>query len=79
MMNELLSLMIGASRVKRLDTVPMPPVAANFFTFPSFSRTSRIEESRPPYCAGMPPFSSFTSLTASGLNTEKKPNKCDEL
>ena len=40
---------------------------------------SRTEEILPPYLAGIPPLYSFTSLIASGLNTEKKPNKCEEL
>ncbi|MNE17817.1 hypothetical protein D3C80_1108120 [compost metagenome] len=66
---------IGASANKRAETVPIPPDVLKLFTFPSFIRTSRIEESRPPYIAGIPPLISFTSFTASGSKTEKKPNK----
>ena len=65
--------------VKRENMRPIPPCTAKFFLFPSFNLTSKIEDKRPPYFAFIPPLKSFTSFTASGLKTEKKPNKCDEL
>ena len=75
MINEALSFTIGASIANLLNINPTPPFTANFLLLPSFILTSKIEDSLPPYLAGIPPLYSFTSLTASGLNTEKKPKR----
>ena len=77
--NDSLSSIMGPSTANLLNMAPTPPSTLNFLGLPSFSLTSNIEERRPPYLAGIPPLISFTSLTASGLKTEKKPNKCEEL
>ena len=63
----------------REKITPIPPFTSNFFAFPSFIFTSKMDEARPPYIEGIPPLNNFTSFTASGLKTEKKPNKWDEL
>ncbi len=49
------------------------------FEFPSFVVTSRTELSLLPYFAGNPPASSVTSDTASAMNGENSPNRCDGL
>ena len=74
-MNEALSLINGASMEIREKITPIPPFTSSFLALPSFIFTSKMDETRPPYCDGIPPLNNFTSLTASGLNTEKKPNK----
>ena len=70
---------MGASINKREEIKPRPPEALNFFRFPSFIFMSITEESLPPYSAGIPPFIRFISFSASELNTEKNPNKCEAL
>ena len=40
---------------------------------------SKIEDTLPPYLEGTPPLYNFKSFTASGLNTDRKPKRCDEL
>ena len=67
--------MIGPSKSNLLATIPIPPVPLNLFLFPSRWYISSTLETRPPYRAGIPPLYSLRSLIASGLNTEKKPNK----
>ena len=54
-MNEALFFAIGPSSVSRLLMDPIPPVAENFFEFPSFILTSSNEEIRPPDQAGISP------------------------
>src|SRR5689334_810046 len=69
----------GPSTDKRLNTLPIPPFTWYFWLLPSFIRISRTEEVRPPYSAGKALLYMVTFFTASGLNTEKKPSRCEEL
>ena len=53
-MNEALSFIIGASIEKRENITPIPPLISSFLELPSFIFTSKMEDARPPYCAGIP-------------------------
>ena len=73
------SFLIGPSRSNLLEIDPIPPLPWNSFLFPSFWYISKTEETLPPYLAGIPPLYNLRFLIASGLKTEKNPNKCEEL
>jgi hypothetical protein len=67
--------MIGPSKVKREEIIPIPPSPPNFLLFPSFILISSTDANRPPYSAGIPPLIKLISLMASALKTEKKPKR----
>ena len=74
-MNEALSLRMGPSIMSleaSRETLTVPWVSRRL---PSFICTSTTEERRPPNRAGKPPLVMDIFLTASALNTEKKPNR----
>ena len=70
---DVLSFMIGPSKVSLEDTKPIVASPLNLFIFPSFISICKTEESLPPYLAGKPPFVRRTVLIASALKTEKRP------
>ena len=69
----------GASTVRRELISPRPPLTAVRRALPSFNPMSKTEETRPPNRAGMVPLVISMSLTASALNTLKKPNRWEAL
>ena len=74
-MNEALFSTMGPSTMNfeaRMDTFAVPWTS---FMFPSFMFTSSTDDRRPPKRAGNPPLVMVICLTASELNTEKKPKR----
>ena len=71
--------MIGPSRLILLVSSPILNVPWYFCISPSLVRTSITEESRPPKRAGKELLNKVTFFTASGVKTEKKPNKWSTL
>lgn len=72
---DVLSLMTGISRFSLLVTSPIPAEPVNFSLLASLPVISRIDEIRPPYCAGMLLLYISASFTMSELKAAKKPNK----
>ena len=70
-----LSLIIGVSIFKRLETIPKPPLNLNLSTYGFFTFKSKTEVILPPYRAGILALYKSTLEITSGVNTEKRPNR----
>lgn len=68
---DVLSLIIGISRFSLLVTRPIPAEPVNFSLLASLPVISRMDEIRPPYCAGMLLLYISASFTISELKAAK--------